>query len=74
MKKKLISENDVRLAAYYNWLNSGRPEGAALDNWVSARRQLEGDAGAPRKEEAPKKPCGRKEGGKGKASKKKSKR
>jgi hypothetical protein len=30
-------EHAVRAAAYYLWMREGRPEGKALDHWLSAK-------------------------------------
>lgn len=37
---KNFTENDVRVAAYYNWLNSGCQNGNDLQNWNNALSQL----------------------------------
>lgn len=37
---KNFTENDVRVAAYYNWLNSGCQNGNDLQNWNTALTQL----------------------------------
>ncbi len=37
---KNYTENDIRVAAYYNWLNSGCQNGNDLQNWNSALQQL----------------------------------
>lgn len=37
---KTFTENDVRVAAYYNWLNSGCQNGNDLQNWNNALSQL----------------------------------
>lgn len=34
------TENDIRVAAYYNWLNSGCQNGNDLQNWNNALQQL----------------------------------
>lgn len=39
---KNFTENDVRVAAYYNWLNSGCQNGNDLQNWNNALTQLSG--------------------------------
>lgn len=39
---KNFTENDVRVAAYYNWLNSGCQNGNDLQNWNNALIQLSG--------------------------------
>lgn len=37
---KNFTENDIRVAAYYNWLNSGCQNGNDLQNWNNALTQL----------------------------------
>lgn len=37
---KNYTENDIRVAAYYNWLNSGCQNGNDLQNWNNAMQQL----------------------------------
>lgn len=39
---KNYSENDIRTAAYFNWLNSGCQNGNDLQNWNLALQQLAG--------------------------------
>ena len=34
-------ENDVQVAAYYNWLNRGKPIGSAQRDWFDAKCQIE---------------------------------
>lgn len=41
---KNFNENDIRVAAYYNWLNSGCQNGNDLQNWSLALQQLAGNA------------------------------
>lgn len=41
---KNYTENDIRVAAYYNWLNSGCQNGNDLQNWNAALAQLSGKA------------------------------
>lgn len=31
---------DIAMAAYYNYLNSGRPQGKAMEHWLKAEAQL----------------------------------
>lgn len=38
------TENDIRVAAYYNWLNSGCQNGNDLQNWNAALTQLSSKA------------------------------
>ena len=37
---KNYTENDIRVAAYYNWLNNGCQNGNDLQNWNAAIQQL----------------------------------
>ncbi|MBP3345475.1 MAG: DUF2934 domain-containing protein [Alphaproteobacteria bacterium] len=37
---KNYTENDIRIAAYYNWLNNGCQNGTELKNWNDALNQL----------------------------------
>lgn len=37
---KNYNENDIRVAAYFNWLNSGCQNGNDLQNWNLALQQL----------------------------------
>lgn len=37
---KNFTENDIRVAAYYNWLNSNCQNGNDLQNWNNALIQL----------------------------------
>ena len=39
---KNYNENDIRTAAYFNWLNSGCQNGNDLQNWNNALLQLSG--------------------------------
>ncbi len=39
---KNYNENDIRTAAYFNWLNSGCQAGNDLQNWNNALLQLSG--------------------------------
>lgn len=39
---KNYTENDIRTAAYFNWLNSGCQNGNDLQNWNNALLQLSG--------------------------------
>jgi hypothetical protein len=32
----------IQEAAYFQWEQQGRPEGKAVDHWLAAERQLEG--------------------------------
>ena len=41
---KNFNENDIRIAAYYNWLNSGCQNGNDLQNWSLALKQLSSNA------------------------------
>lgn len=43
---KNYTENDIRTAAYFNWLNSGCQNGNDLQNWNLALQQLAGKASA----------------------------
>lgn len=43
---KNFNENDIRIAAYYNWLNSGCQNGNDLQNWSLALQQLSSTASA----------------------------
>lgn len=43
---KNYTENDIRTAAYFNWLNSGCQNGNDLQNWSLALQQLAGNAAA----------------------------
>ncbi len=43
---KNFNENDIRIAAYYNWLNSGCQNGNDLQNWSLALQQLSSNASA----------------------------
>ena len=40
------NENDIRVAAYYNWLNSGCQNGNDLQNWNAAVAQIAGNISA----------------------------
>lgn len=37
---RVWKEDEVRLAAYFIWLDSGCPEGCSEQHWFQARRQL----------------------------------
>lgn len=41
---KNFNENDIRVAAYFNWLNSGCQNGNDLQNWNLALQQLAGNS------------------------------
>ena len=41
---KNYNENDIRVAAYFNWLNSGCQNGNDLQNWNLALQQLANNA------------------------------
>ncbi len=43
---KNYTENDIRTAAYFNWLNSGCQNGNDLQNWSLALQQLAGNTAA----------------------------
>lgn len=36
-------DDAVRARAYALWMNSGRPESAAMDFWLEAERQIEAE-------------------------------
>ena len=36
VETKILSENELRDAAYFLWEHEGRPEGRALDHWLQA--------------------------------------
>ncbi len=38
--KKNITEDNIRVAAYYIWEQAGRPEGADKECWIKACEQL----------------------------------
>ncbi|MEX5727062.1 sRNA-binding protein [Rhodovulum iodosum] len=40
MTQATPTEDQIRTAAYYLWLEEGRPEGKADDHWARARAQL----------------------------------
>lgn len=46
---KNFNENDIRIAAYYNWLNSGCQNGNDLQNWSLALQQLANNASSAKK-------------------------
>ena len=46
---KNFNENDIRVAAYYNWLNSGCQNGNDLQNWSLALQQLSGNKASNKK-------------------------
>lgn len=40
--KRLTIQQHIEVAAYYNWVNSGRPHGTDQDDWVTAESQVMG--------------------------------
>ena len=49
MKMKNYNENDIRVAAYFNWLNSGCQNGNDLQNWNLALQQIAGNGTTSKK-------------------------
>jgi hypothetical protein len=49
MPSRKIPEDHIRKAAFYIWLEEGRPEGKAEEHWEAARARLAAEA-----EQAPK--------------------
>ena len=35
--RRPTQQEEIRIKAYYAWINAGRPEGKAIDHWVWAK-------------------------------------
>ncbi len=40
----VLSEDAVRLSAYFKWVVAGRPEGDGVNFWLDAERELQGSS------------------------------
>lgn len=38
-----LSEDQIRLAAYYKWLQAGKPDGRHLEFWCAAEQEFAGE-------------------------------
>jgi ATPase subunit of ABC transporter with duplicated ATPase domains len=54
MTKQIVTDEQIAEAAFYLWLDEGRPAGRAYDHWVKARTTLEAAQTKPKKRAAAK--------------------
>ncbi len=45
-KKPQLSQRELEVAAYYNWLNRGCPNGDSLTDWVEVEKHWDGKSGS----------------------------